>query len=115
MRQGKAWGWNRPIISNSFIILNDIYVKPGGYCSKHVHNFRNNIFFVLKGTLEISIWKNDYELVDKTKLKKFQTTVVKPKEYHQFFSDTGCRALELYYLDGIKKNDIIRESVGGIK
>tara|TARA_Y100000034_G_scaffold21261_1_gene24479 strand:+ start:399 stop:746 length:348 start_codon:yes stop_codon:yes gene_type:complete len=110
--QGKVWGNTAEIFSRNNVEVHRIEVVPGGFCSKHRHNSKFNAFFVESGELEISVWKGDYDLVDKTVLKDGGYTVVDPGEYHQFRTSVETVAYEIYWVTLIK--DIERESVGGI-
>ena len=72
------------------------------------------MFFVEKGILEISVWKNNYDLIDKTILKEQQNCIIEPGEYHTFRClQEGTIVLEIYWVE-IDKNDIERSSVGGM-
>lgn len=110
--QGKIWGKTATIYSDHNIELNLIYAKRGGYCSKHQHMAKFNLFFVFSGMLKIDVWKNDYDLVDDTVIKRFESTVVKPRENHKFKALKNTWALELYWVK-LCLNDIQREDVGG--
>lgn len=113
IKHGKVWGLTKPILVTPLVEVHEIEVNTGGHCSKHAHEHKHNMFYILEGTLEIKTWKNDYELVDSTILRAGESTTVKPGEYHQFFCINHVKALEIYYIDPINPNDIIRENVGG--
>lgn len=110
---GKCWGLSQLIFQKCGIEIHRIEVKPGGYCSKHKHKTKFNAFFVESGSLNISVWKNAYDLTDETELKKGDYTEVPPGEFHQFKSETGCIAYE-YYWSELDPNDIERAGVGGM-
>jgi len=111
--QGKVWGTTSSLFSKNNVEINRITCSKDGYCSKHKYTSKYNMFFVEKGSLEISVWKNDYDLVDKTILKEQQSCVVEPGEYHMFKClGENTVALEIYWVE-ISSNDIERKSVGG--
>jgi len=112
---GKVWGNTMEIINNDGFGFHRIFIKKGGYCSKHKHNFKTNMFYCESGLLKIKVWKNEYELIDETILEAGDQTKVKPGEHHQFEALKDTVAFEIYYLESLNDKDIDRESVGGQK
>jgi quercetin dioxygenase-like cupin family protein len=112
MKQGKVWGQTRLLLKNPFCELHRLEAKKGTQCSKHLHEFKTNLFFVESGKLLIRVWKNSYDLVDETILGPGEYTEVTPNENHQFVALEDTIAFELYYPQGIT-DDIVRENVGG--
>ena len=110
--QGKVWGFTQPLILKNNVEIHRIEAKEGGFCSKHKHNYKYNAFFVERGALKITIWKNDYELVDETIIKDQQMSTVKPQEYHMFEALEDTTAYEIYWTE-ISADDIDRENCGG--
>jgi mannose-6-phosphate isomerase-like protein (cupin superfamily) len=113
MKAGKVWGSTELILSTPTFEIHRIETHAGGYCSKHKHVHRYNAFYVESGTMEIHVWKNDYDLVDITTLHEGEITTVPPGEYHMFKSISDCVVFEIYHLTNFDINDIVRESVGG--
>lgn len=112
---GKTWGETRPILVTPLIELHHVIAGPGGYCSKHKHLHKWNGFWVIRGWLEIDVWPDEYELIDKTMVGPGDFTTVAPGLFHQFRNPTAtkdCEFLEIYYLHPLSR-DIIRETVGG--
>jgi len=96
------------------IEIHAISVLPKSHCSQHRHQFKWNGFYVLSGELDVLVQKNDYDLIDRTRLSAGEFTTVTPGELHWFESgDTAVEALEIYYIEPIDGHDIVRESVGG--
>lgn len=114
MKQGKVWGNTELIILNEVFEVHRIDVVKGGYCSKHIHRYKYNMFYVEKGELQINIWKNDYDLIDKTILGPGEKIAVPPNEYHRFYALKDTIAYEIYYTVPIH-SDIQRIGVGGVK
>lgn len=110
--QGKIWGSTQEILSKNNVEIHRINAKKGFHCSKHKHEHKYNAFFVEQGVLRVTVWKNDYDLVDETILSNQQMCVVYPKEYHMFEALEDTVAYEIYWVE-ISKNDIVRESCGG--
>jgi mannose-6-phosphate isomerase-like protein (cupin superfamily) len=110
---GKVWGDTSVIIQNPLVELHKINIKAGYKCSEHKHEHKWNGFYVVSGTLEIHVRKNNYQLTDITTLRAGDFTTVRPGEFHWFSSITDCVALELYYPE-LLSEDIVRKSVGGL-
>ena len=112
--QGKVWGFTSTIFKKNNVQINRIEGVKGGYCSKHKHNHKFNMFFVEKGQLSVSVWKHDYKLVDVTVVGALQSTVVKPGEYHKFeVTGENTIAYEIYWIE-LDDEDIAREDHGGV-
>lgn len=114
LKSGKIWGWSAPLLTVSGVQIERIFIKKGGYCSVHAHIHRYNAFFMIDGQMEVDVWKNDYNLCDKTVLKQNDLTIVKPNEYHRFFALSDVNALEIYWTDPAVSEDIVRKLSGGI-
>lgn len=113
---GKVWGTTEPLLITPFVEIHKIKINPRSFCSKHLHEHKWNAFYLIKGELDIAIEKKTYDLVDVTKLSETNNfTTVSPGEYHWFMSgDNPVECLEIYYINQIDVNDIIRETVGGV-
>jgi len=111
-KHGKVWGCTKNLFCKNNVEIHRIEVKEGGYCSKHKHNHKYNSFFVERGRLKITVWKNDYELVDETIISDQEMSTVQPKDYHKFEAIEDTVAYEIYWTE-IDKEDIIRENCGG--
>ena len=115
MISGKVWGTTEPILETPFIQIHRICVNPRAKCSMHKHEHKWNLFYVVRGSLDIITRKNDYDLTDTTTLYASMAHSVRPGEFHRFenISEVACVALEVYYLDPLAE-DIIRENCGGM-
>jgi len=109
---GKVWGHTKEIIKGSAFEVHRIEINKGGFCSLHKHNHKNNAFFVESGIVEVEVHKNDYDLVDKTKLIVGEMVIVKAGENHRFKGIEDSIVYEIYWLDDIN-DDIVRIEVGG--
>ena len=110
--QGKIWGNTRPLFFKNNVEIHRIETSKGGYCSKHCHEYKHNLFYVERGKLLITAWKNDYDLVDKTVISTGEATSVPPKEYHTFEALEDTVAYEIYWVE-LSEKDIKRENCGG--
>jgi mannose-6-phosphate isomerase-like protein (cupin superfamily) len=111
-KEGKIWGNNILLFNNSNIQINQIFIKKGGRCSKHMHKHKNNIFFVQSGRLLIEEWKAN-GLIDSTILNNEQSTEIRSETYHRFTALEETTAIEIYY-HNIEEDDIFREDTGTI-
>ncbi len=112
MLSGKIWGNTRIVFQSPVFEVHRIEIVKGGFCSKHCHLSKFNAFYIEHGELEITVWKNEYDLVDITKLKALERMTVSPGEYHQFKALDDCIAYELYWAE-LDHSDIVREDHGG--
>lgn len=111
MKSGKVWGITQMIEANATLELHRIEANKGGTCSKHLHQYKWNGFFVESGKLLIRVWKNSYDLIDETIIGKGEYTKVPPGEYHQFEALEDTIAFEIYWSE-LLHNDIKRETTG---
>ena len=114
MKAGKIWGTTELVEANCALEFHRIEMKKGGICSKHLHEYKWNGFFIESGIMKVSVWQKDYDLIDETILKPGDYTKVKPGLFHQFECIESGVAFELYWAT-FDHNDIIRETVGKIK
>ena len=66
---------------------------------------------MIEGCLEVSVEKEEQELVDRTILTAGQSMAVAPGQYHQFRALQYTVALEVYWTE--LTEDISRKSSGG--
>jgi mannose-6-phosphate isomerase-like protein (cupin superfamily) len=113
MIQGKTWGTTEGLLVTPMIELHRIHVQPNMKCSEHKHEFKWNAFYCVKGSIQIHVRKNDYDLTDVTELKAGEFTTVAPNEFHWFeTTNESTEVLEIYYVEPIS-SDIVRRTVGG--
>ena len=108
---GKVWGTTELVERNGVLEFHRIVTKAGGVCSKHLHEYKWNGFFVESGSLLIRVWQKDYDLCDETVLKAGDYTKVKPGLLHQFECLEDALAYEFYWAEFPEK-DICRDTVG---
>lgn len=111
MKSGKIWGKTEALFSRNNVEVHRIEVEQGGYCSRHKHRGKWNMFFIESGELEVLQYKDD-GAHDTTILVAGDNCAVPPGELHQFRAITDVIAYELYWVE-LDANDIVRETVGG--
>jgi len=109
--QGKVWGHTIPVFCKNNVEINKLKLNRGHQCSKHIHDSKYNMFYVISGEIKVRVWKNEYDLVDETVLTADQGTIVKPKEYHRFEVLQDSVILEVYWVQ-LDVGDILRADVG---
>lgn len=114
MKSGKVWGHTRELFNRNNVEIHRIEVAQDGFCSKHKHEHKWNMFYVEEGTLFVEVWKKDYDLCDTTTLSAGENMAIAPGEYHRFKALTDVTAYEIYWVQ-LDQSDIARETVGGIK
>ncbi len=114
--RGKVWGNTSMIFSKNNVEISRIEIKKGGFCSKHKHDHKFNLFFIENGKLLVTIYREDSGSVieDKTEVASGGITYVEPTLFHCFEALEDTVAYEIYWVE-IEKEDIIRETVGGMK
>lgn len=111
MIQAKKWGTTEQIYCMNNVEIHRIEIVKNGYCSKHVHEYKFNKFYVETGVLQIDVW--DEGGISTTTIKTGQSTAVEPKLYHKFTALEKTVAYEIYWVQ-LFSEDIIRETIGGI-
>lgn len=114
--RGKVWGNTSTIFQQNNVEIARIFVKKGGYCSKHIHKHKYNLFYVESGAMEIIIYRHDAGKIieDITLLEAGGTTYVEPEVYHKFVAKEDTVALEVYWTE-LSPTDIERDVVGGMQ
>ena len=49
MKAGKVWGETELVLQTPFVEFHRIWIKAGGFCSTHKHEFKWNMFYVSSG------------------------------------------------------------------
>jgi len=113
MRQGKDWGYTTEFFRNAMVSAHHLKIKRGGYCSEHIHEHKYNLFYVISGKLEITIFR-EKGIKDITVLQEGQSSGTPPGFWHKFraLEDTEC--IEIYQVLLIDP-DIKRRTQGDIE
>jgi len=111
---GKVWGRTAHIFAGCNVEVHRIEVEPGGFCSKHRHRAKANLFFVESGELTVRIWRQGGGRIDETVLRRWQSCTVEPGVFHQFAAAEDTVAFEIYWVE-LDPGDILRETPGGMK
>lgn len=113
IRQGKNWGYTTKFFENAIVSAHHLEINEGGYCSEHYHKYKFNLFYVISGKLELTIWRKG-KTKDVTIVGPGQASAISPSFYHMFKGITKCEAIEIYQVLLIDP-DIERRTEGGPK
>ena len=101
----KSWGKTVLVFDNETIHIYLAWIKPEGFCSKHYHKNKNNLFFVQSGSIIVKTW--DKDTINEYKLLAGDKILVNNNVWHQFIATEESIILEIYY-STIDHEDIIR-------
>lgn len=113
MKQGKDWGSTTEFFRNALVSAHHLEIRKGGFCSEHRHEHKYNLFYVISGELELTIWR-DEKMKDVTVITAGQTTAIPPSFWHKFRGLTDVQCIEVYQVLLIEP-DIERRTQGGIE
>lgn len=108
----RTWGEKDVLHLSDLAQLDFLLIYEGGYCSKHIHYHKYNLFHLICGKLEITLFTKSGE-------KKYilhenkRTMLIRPGVYHQFKALEKTECLEYSYVQ-YSEDDINRENEGGI-
>ena len=111
IKQSKIWGSTSKIFEKNDVSFHKIEIKSGGFCSKHIHKYKFNLFLIEKGSLEIEIWQQN-GIMDRTIISEGEMSEIPPSVYHRFRALTDVIAFEIYYTV-LLDDDILRDDSGG--
>lgn len=103
MKKLKKWGESFTITNTLKAEISYIKVLPGGFSSMHYHKLRHNIFFVVKGELDIFTTGPD-NIIHLTP-DGLTTCDIPPGKHHRFYSDKGAEAYEIYLIKDVYEKD----------
>jgi mannose-6-phosphate isomerase-like protein (cupin superfamily) len=109
--QGKRWGSTQSIFCLNGIDVNRLLPLARGFCSEHCHACKFSRFFVLRGKMKITIFRDD--LLDEIVLNPNMCTDVPPGVWHKFEALEDSDVIEIYWVV-LDDNDIERRTTGGI-
>jgi len=113
LRAGKIWGYTTEFFRNAIVSAHHLSIRKGGYCSEHRHEHKYNLFYVISGKLEITIWRDD-RLEDITVLTSGQSSAIAPGFFHKFKALENTECIEIYQVF-LEDPDIDRRTEGGVE
>ena len=86
-------------------------MKKNGVCSKHLHKYKWNGFYVESGKMRVKVWQKDYDLVDETILEKGMYTKV--NQDYIISSSVLKMVLHMNYIGQSLLTTILKENLWG--
>jgi quercetin dioxygenase-like cupin family protein len=105
---GKIWGFTSEIFTNDSVSIHRIEIDKNKKCSKHLHQYKYNTFFVESGKIVVHRWDGDGLI--STVLDKHDTITISPNIYHQFEALENSIVYEIYFIQ-INNSDILRHQL----
>lgn len=113
----KLWGENHPISLTESFELHHATIREGGFSSRHKHERKFNLFYVVTGALHLYIYDADSDKPrESILLTSRERYTVPPGVFHRFEAMTNVELLESYWVSEgtVDPNDIVRTDEGGI-
>ncbi len=109
----KVWGVTSEIFRNQGATAHYLQIIKGGYCSEHRHAQKTNMFFIIKGILELDFWWKDGTVRTITMKAGEPPREIPLGFFHKFRAVTDVECIEIYdyQYDGV---DIERRTSGGL-
>lgn len=108
----KPWGTNRLIYQGPYTEVWHASIKAGGVSSDgrmHKHALKNNDFYVVSGTLEVS--QEDGDFLAGSTMRAGSQFSISAGRWHRFEAVTDVELIEVYHLPVIDPDDIERQAV----
>lgn len=115
---GKPWGNAHDVHATDGVLVRAITVEGGGFCSRHLHRDKDNLFHVLSGELEVVLYSaTDGHPTSWTTLHAGEQLWVPAGVQHRFRAYADCIAVEVYRPARagavLSDDDIVRLEQGG--
>lgn len=117
----KPWGFSHNLFSNPNFEVKLGNVETGGFSSRHCHQNKNNLIYVIKGVLLVHFFSSeekDYEKIAHTvTLEAGSRIIIPPKVWHRFYgseASSGTDFIEIYWLPPLDTEDCISKDAGGL-
>lgn len=111
----KCWGDTRRIGLGSSWDVHYLNLIAGGYCSRHRHLHKANLFYVATGRIAVEFFNPDESVPYKTvEVGPEQTLSVPALVWHRFRVLESGIAVEIYWPGSWNPDDIDRAEQGGM-
>ena len=109
----RIWGNFYNFYDSKEVKVKELIVKSKKGMSFQKHNFRNEIWLVIKGSCEIIYADKDPKHKKKAILNKFDKFFIEEGQWHQITNPFGvdCHLIEIQYGDSVVEDDIERLSL----
>lgn len=118
----KDWGLNFSVFNNHNFEVHHASIEPGGYSSSHCHRNKHNLFYVVSGSLWVHFYGSEEgaannQIAHTVELATGDKLIVPPRVWHRFYAPKSSELvnlLEVYWIDPVNPDDIVRKDVGGV-
>lgn len=114
----KCWGEATHIFTDHHCAVSYLKVIEGSRCSKHVHRWRANQFFVTYGKIVVEEFDCQLNFIRATFLTSGQAYTVPSRVPHRFRVIESGEVIEIYWSDiiggSVRLDDIERFDEGGV-
>lgn len=116
MSTRKVWGWTEQVFDCGAIQAHRIWGQPGGFCSRHFHDHKHNLFIIVSGAMRVEQWNPEGEMTARD-LSAGDVLSIAPPVQHRFRVLRPCEAIEVYFAThgDVNPEDITRLDEGGIE
>ena len=106
----RIWGNFYNFYDSKDVKVKELIVKPKKGMSFQKHNFRNEIWLVIKGSCEIIYADKDPKSKKRVVLNKFDKFFIEEGQWHQITNpfERDCHIIEIQYGDAVIEEDIER-------
>lgn len=108
----KKWGIKIPVFTSQTANVDLLIIEPRGFCSKHKHFQKHNLFYVISGELLVQVQLKDR--IAEHILTAGKQLLIKSGYFHQFIANTEVMCIEVAFVT-LSEDDIYRLDEGGIK
>lgn len=115
-KQTKPWGETRCVHRDQTHEIWHATINKGGFSSRHSHERKVNLFYVVTGTLRVHVFHSPISTIPSStfELKRGEQITVEDGTWHQFEAVTDVELCEVYWVY-LKGEDINRADEGGMK
>jgi mannose-6-phosphate isomerase-like protein (cupin superfamily) len=94
----KPWGTTKAHDADATARVHTLCIKPGGYCSVHLHRRKNNMFFVTSGVLDVTFYDERGNPHVKTLTGEMGSRMltIPAGVYHSFLAHNEVDLIEIY-------------------
>jgi len=113
----KIWGRTRSLHADRNCEVHHATIEPRTWCSRHYHDWKWNLFYVVKGELLVQYFHQIHDAVpyQTFHIRKGESFKVPPRQWHRFESThpADTELIEIYWAEEVLANDITRADIGG--
>jgi mannose-6-phosphate isomerase-like protein (cupin superfamily) len=112
----KVWGRVMHVFHSEHVAVSYLEVDAGYRCSRHIHQYRDNMFIVVEGTVLVEQWRYDQPSPQRTILLSGHSLNVPARIPHRFRVIDSGKLIEVYQptQGKVSLDDIVRFDVGGV-